>query len=565
MSGRWILLACFLVAAVLFFAANRPAYKGYFSDDDLDNLGWPAYVDNAVYYHGLLTLKLDAYNFRPVGDLYYRYLYRTFHLNYRPYVAVLQLLHALNVILLFFVLGRLGFSEPSAGAGALFYAFHAAVLEAYWKPMYIFDVLCGTLCLAALLLYIRGRWILALLPFWLAYKSKEIAIMLPVALLAYELWLGRRKWKRLIPYFVISLSFGLQALWWNSSVSSANAYALEFSPQALWKSIAVYSSSILFLPYAGLALLLLPVLVRDRRLYLGLVLMAATFVPLLALSGRIHAVYWYVPMMGLAIAVAAVAARAPRWAIALFFVLWFPVNYMVLREKRREILAIADENRWYTTGLLDYARLAPALQTVVYDGIPAHVSRVGVAGAIHLAFGPKVNAVWYHDPGAAEAMAQAPMAMVSYYPVERQVRGLLRRRNVPGDQSYIRFSHETLASRLGSGWYDGAAGPRGTEPSAELSMYRPAGASEWEVVASPPPDGVARDGPARVTVFENGKPLGSQTLSGSSGEPQALRWKLQPGNPGVTGLRIVSEPSWRAREDSRELGIAVYAIGYVSP
>src|SRR5207248_1891734 len=117
-----------------------------------------------------------------------------------------------------------------AGAATFFYAFHAALIDAFWQPQYIFEVLASILCLVTLLLYLRGHWILGLVSFWLAYKSKEIVVTLPAALLAFEWFLGGRKWKRLIPYFLISLNFGLQALWHNQSVSSASGYVLRFTP-----------------------------------------------------------------------------------------------------------------------------------------------------------------------------------------------------------------------------------------------------------------------------------------------------------------------------------------------
>lgn len=526
-THRWIPFAWFLAACVLFFFANRAAYKGYFSDDDLASLTWPTYVHSDVYLKGLLTLKYDISNFRPVGDLYYRFLYLAFHLNFPAYVAALQCLHLLNATLLFFLLRRLSFSEIASGAGAVFYVFHAAVLEAYWKPMYVFDVLCATLCLVTLLLYFRGHWILALVAFWFAYKSKEIAVTLPVVLLAVEMLVGERKWKRSVPYFLISLNFGLQALWNNSHVSSGNTYALRLTPSTLKHTIAFYSSAIVFLPFAGLVLLLLPFVLRDRRLYIGIIFMAALFAPMLALAGRLESVYWYIPTIGVAIIVAAIASRAPRWALVLFFLLWFSLNYAILRDKRREILAVADENRWYTTGLINYARRSPPLRAVVYDSVPEHVHQWGIEGAIHVVFGPQVTAVWYHDPKAAEAMAQVPMALLSYYPVERTVRGLLRTTNSTEGLSYIRFN---------DGSFNG---------QTELSLYRPENANAFEIVARLPR--------ATVTVFENGHSLGERTLS-ERDNPEPLRWKSESGTPGVTYITIRSDPS-----------LHVYALGYVSP
>src|SRR5260370_1318671 len=117
----WIPLACFFMAAVLFYFVNRPAYNGYFSDDDFANIGWPTQIGSDVYYKALVSTKPDELNFRPFAYLYYRFMGRVFKLHYEPYVAVLQVFHGLNVILLFLLLGRLSFSQIAAGAGALFY------------------------------------------------------------------------------------------------------------------------------------------------------------------------------------------------------------------------------------------------------------------------------------------------------------------------------------------------------------------------------------------------------------------------------------------------------------
>jgi hypothetical protein len=556
-TRKWLPLAFFLAAAVLFYFENRAAYKGYFSDDDLTNTGWPTYVGNDAFYNGLLTPKFDESNFRPVGFLYYRVMGRTFKLNYPPYVVVIQVVHVLNAIVLFFLLRRLDLSNIAAGAGALFYAFHAAVMEAYWKPMYVFDLLCATLCLVTLLLYVRGHWILALLSFWLAYKSKEIAVMLPVALFAYEFLLGRRNWRRLIPYFAISLSFGLQALLHNTNLGPLNPYGLHFTPPLLWKTIAFYASSILFLPFAGLALLALPIFVRDRRLYLGLLMMVSMLVPLIPLSNRYASVYWYVPLIGLAIAVAAVASRAPRWAVALFFVLWLPLNYMMLRPTRSAILIQAGEVRWYVSGLQDYARRIPPVKAVVFASTPPHMEPWGIEGANHHVFGMFVDVMWYRDTNVAQAMAKVPMAVVGYYHVPHIVKGMLRTRNEL--QSAIDFKDLTPDSQFGDGWLraDATSPFRWASPKAEVTLYRPTGSKEFEIACSVP------DGSSKVTVIEDGQSLGVRTLSDPSG--QILRWKLSDSASGNRRITILSEPVRHITEDLKDYGIAINSFGYVEP
>jgi hypothetical protein len=556
----WVLVALFLAAATLFFFANRPAYKAYFSDDDLDKMGWPTILGNGDFVKEILTPKLSEGNFRPVGYLYYRYMGRLFKLNYRPWVVVLQAGHLINVILLFFVLRRFDFSDFAAGIGALFYVFHAALIYIYWQPQYIFEVLCCMFCLITMLLYMRGHWILALISFWLAYKSKEIAVTLPVALLAWEWFIGGRKWKRLVPYFAISLNFGLQAIWANRINAPDSGYALVFKPAILWHTIVFYSSAIVFLPYAGLALLLAPLFTRDRRVWVGLIFVAALFVPMLVLPSRLETVYWYIPAIGLTIAVAALATRAPPWAIALFFLAWFPLNYHMMKPKRSEMLAHGDQVRWYLGGLLDYAKRVPRLKAVVYQATPSFMGSWGIEGAIHQVFGLGIDAVWYRNPNVRRVLSEVPMAIVGYDSQTHSVSGRLRERDEL--DSYVRFSDEPPGLQLGGGWYIEDSAFRWIQPMAEITLHRPEGASEFEIVAFLPRESIEKDGPARIGVIEDQHPLGTRTLSES--QPHALRWKLAAGGAGDHRITIVTEPVRHGAGDTRDFAFTVGAIGYVS-
>ena len=67
MIGRLLPWVLCVAAAVLFYFENRPAYKGYFSDDDLANVSWPPIVGNDIFYKGILTPKISQSNFRPTG------------------------------------------------------------------------------------------------------------------------------------------------------------------------------------------------------------------------------------------------------------------------------------------------------------------------------------------------------------------------------------------------------------------------------------------------------------------------------------------------------------------
>ncbi|MGC4052262.1 MAG: hypothetical protein QM757_23255 [Paludibaculum sp.] len=222
----WRGAALYAAAAVLFFLiANRGAYKGYFNDDDLDNLVQTRGAEISVFVEGIVSPKISPANFRPVGHFFYKAMGPLAGLHYTPYVAILQSVHLLNILLLWFVLRRFPGAQPvSAAAGVLFYAFHMACFDGYWKPMFFFDVACAAFLLLTLLLYLRGHWLLALIPFWIAYKTKEPAVTLPAVLLVYEFALGERRWKRVLPYLGISALFTIQAIFQNHGTD--NDYTL---------------------------------------------------------------------------------------------------------------------------------------------------------------------------------------------------------------------------------------------------------------------------------------------------------------------------------------------------
>ena len=232
--------------------------------------------------------------------------------------------HLLNVWLLWLVARRLGRRPVAAAAACLFFGLHMALFDDFWKPMYVFDVLCATFCLLSLWCYARERWVLSFAAFWLAYKSKELAVMLPVVLAAYELWFGKRRWKPLVPFFLTSLSFGLQGMWGNPNKD--NDYTFRFTAEALAKTSVFYAGRVFLLPYLGFAVPVFALVARNRRTWFGLAMTALFFLPLLFLPGRMFSAYCYLPFAGLAIALTGVAEAASPAAVVLFLALWLPMD-----------------------------------------------------------------------------------------------------------------------------------------------------------------------------------------------------------------------------------------------
>lgn len=362
----------------LFLAVNRDAYRGYFQDDEIDNLSWAPYLGPLDFLKGAATPQFQANNFRPVGHYYFHAVEEIAGLEFPVYVAVLHAFHLFNVWLLWMVARRLGAAPFAAAAACLFFGLHMALFDDFWKPMYVFDVLCATFCLLSLWWYAAERWVLSFLAFWLAYKSKELAVMLPVVLAAFEFWFGKRRWKPLAAFFLTSLSFGVQGIVGNPNRD--NDYTFRFTAAALAKTSVFYAGRVFLLPYLGFAVPIFALVGRHRRTWFGLVTMGLFFFPMLFLPGRVFSAYCYLPFVGLAIALTGL--RVSPAAMGLFLALWLPMDIHELRLRRRDTLARDDEVRAWMSGVRRFAASKEKVDGFVFSGAPAGFHQWGVEGAL---------------------------------------------------------------------------------------------------------------------------------------------------------------------------------------
>ena len=416
----------FLLLAAAFLIVNRGAYRGYFHDDELDTLSWAPRLRPIEIVKALVTPRFLTNNFRPAAHFYFYTAGRSFGLDYPKYIAVLHAIHLFNVWLLWLLMRRLGAKPWAAAAGCLFFALHMALFDAVWKPMYVYDVLCATFCLLTLLAYAHGRWVLGLPAFWLAYKCKELAVMLPLVLALCEYWFGKRRWLRLAPYFAISLSFGLQGVLLNTHHD--DAYTFRFTPAAVGETSVFYAARVFLVPYLGFVIPVAAWLARNRRAWFGAAMMGILFVPLLFLPGRLFSAYCYLPFTGLAIAFAGlVESRHPAVA-AIFFLLWAPMEYRELRTQRQARLAVDNDVREWVTTAAGLARTAPRVKAIVYAGEPAGFEAWGVRGALHFVFhrSDDLTVRFIEDPDAAKLLASDDVALLSWDHERKKLGVLLR-------------------------------------------------------------------------------------------------------------------------------------------
>lgn len=547
----------FLLLAALFLLVNRGAYRGYFQDDEIDNLSWAPSLPAVDYLETALSARFQENNFRPVGHFYFYAAGRALQLEFPGYVAPIHLLHLFNVWLIWLLARRLGAKPFASAAACLFFAFHMALFDAVWKPMYVFDVLCATFCLLSLLFYAHGRWIWSFVAFWLAYKSKELAVMLPLALACYELWFGQRRWVRLAPFFLVSFSFGLQGMLSHSNRN--NDYTFRFTPAALATTSAFYASRVFLVPWLGLVLPAAAVVWRNRRTWLGLAMMAVFFFPLLFLPGRLFSAYCYLPFTGLALAFAGMADAVRPAAVAAFLLLWAPIEYRELRTQRRATLAADDEVRQWVGGVARFAKTAPRVDAAVCAGLPAGFHRWGAAGALHYLIRPGLEIRFLDDAGDRKPLADERVALLYWDPGQRKLYSAVRTPEL-GDLPYIRIDGAAPPWQLLEGWYGLEGAYRWIAPAAAARLNRPEGARRFDLRVNVGQEMLRRAGPPTVRISLNGQNLEPRSFQ----EPgwQDAQWDIPPAPPGPVQVKFQVVPGFQAPGDPRRLGIAVGAFGF---
>lgn len=544
----------FVLLLLLFLIANRGAYEGYFQSDDLDNLSWTRVASWRDFASGIAAPRFFPGNFRPAGHLYYYAMGRWAGLEFPPYVAVIHALHFVNVAVLWFLMRQLGLAAAAAASGAALFAFHMAVFDAYWRPMYVFDVLCCTFSLLCLLAYVKRHWLIGLGFLWLAYKAKELAVMLPAVIAVYEFTLGERKWKPLAPYLVVAAMFGLQGVLLNPNVD--NDYTLRFSWEAIGTTLSFYVPKLVPLGWAGLVLLLVPFLFRDRLIWFGLALAAFTLFPMLLLPGRLYGAYLYLPLAGVAIAFSTLVRRWHPAVGALLIAVWLPWNYLELRNYRRAALTIAAENKAYVQGIADARAKAPEARKFLYDGAPQEMHPWGVEGALRLIYESPVELKSIEDNSQFES---GDIVLLTWDPVARRVHA---KTGSPGraEASYISMDPEHPVWQLKDGWYGREHRFRWIRPRATARLYRPADARSFEIVLNAGPGQMQDLGRVRVSVRLDGRPSGMAEFTTPA--VHKFSWSVPPAPAGESKVEFLVEPEYRATGDGRVLGVAIVSFGF---
>lgn len=362
----FVLLSLILIAGtfLLFGPLSQCKFLNY---DDNDYVSGNPHVQSGLNLRNLLWAftTIDVANWHPLTWLSYMLDYQIFGLNPAGYHLTNLVLHALNVVLLFFVLYYgTGFLGRSFFVAALFALHPLNVQSVAWvaERKNVLSTLFWLLAIAAYGWYVTKpgwkRYLVVVILFALGLMAKPMVVTLPFVLLLLDYWpLGRiempidlrrqtvapkASWRRLVlekaPLVLLSVASSVITLIAQKSVEATNLsrvlppdvrlknalfsyaeylfktfwpahlavfYPLSFNPPPLWK-----------LMVAGFMLLLISAFAlfhwKKRYLltgwlwYLGTLLPVIGFIQIGAQSFADR--YAYIPLMGIFVFVVWLAA-----------------------------------------------------------------------------------------------------------------------------------------------------------------------------------------------------------------------------------------------------------------
>jgi hypothetical protein len=237
--SRWKKLAVAAAFVAYFFLVSWDAVKAQFAPDEMFAIWWYWHpspwrllYSQFMIWHGYL---------RPVGGLFYLPIYLVYGLNPVPYHVVLLLLLVTGAFLMYRFARALGCAELPAAMVALIACYHGGLGNLYYNSVFVFDVLVGIFYFGALAYYARirasgsllsrGQTVVFLGLFLCALNAKEMAVTMPVILVAYELLFHppEWRWKNLLPWL---RGPGL-VICWAGLMNLAFIYGKRFGPDGL--------------------------------------------------------------------------------------------------------------------------------------------------------------------------------------------------------------------------------------------------------------------------------------------------------------------------------------------
>jgi tetratricopeptide (TPR) repeat protein len=324
----------------LTFLVYLSAFKNEFVWDDL------VYIQqNPLIYSINLPKIFSTYlagNYHPLTVLVHAIEYSLFHFNTMGYHVVNVLIHVCNTALVFYFILRLSGNNMIGLITALLFGVHPLHVESVAWVAELKDVLYSFFFLCGLISYLKftdqqkSKWyVLTIVLFLLSLLSKGMAVSFSLVLVLIDYYRGRfsikKVWLEKIPFFALSVIFGLIAIkaqhsesalhsdtigWAQRIVFAAYAYIAYIQKLILPMPISAYypypvgpqdAIPVLYYAYPALILSIIALCIwtfrKNKLIFFSIAFFTATILLVLKLMPVGYALmadrYTYIPSIGI--------------------------------------------------------------------------------------------------------------------------------------------------------------------------------------------------------------------------------------------------------------------------
>jgi hypothetical protein len=322
-----------------FLLLSFDGLRAYFtSDDGMNLIMMHNCFTEPLWRLGAHALQVCTPAYRPMGGLFYRIIYAFFHFDPLPFRVACYGILTLNLILTGLLLRCLSGSWEIAAVGTLLFSYHGMLVQLFYNTGTVYDLLCATFYLIALLFYIYARserpgltgWQVVglLFLYCCALDSKEMAASFPLVLIAYELiyygvptnWsiAAWRRFRAIAILVILTCAFTAVKVTLPSPMTVNALYQPGLSPHLMLHNLNWYFNLLLyrrdlFSPHTVLLVVAFMFLVswwmRSVVMLFGLVFSLAAMLPVLIIAPRDSFVL-YLPLIGWSMWAAVLLLRA---------------------------------------------------------------------------------------------------------------------------------------------------------------------------------------------------------------------------------------------------------------
>jgi len=398
-----------------------------------DDFGWLhlALDRSSSHLLSILFAPKAHGNIRPWSEnLFFWGLGTLFGVNPLPFRIVVFATAACDLFLLDRLVRRLTGSALAAFGAEIFWLANPTVAPSLsWSSIYN-ETQYVAFLLAALLLFINGRYWAQIVVFILALGSLETAVMYPLLASLYALLFDRAKFRRTLPLYLISAAFTLLHFW-VAPIAKSGPYAIRVDSRifsTFWTYVQLALGPRLFGHFhwtwpawsiiAGTAVLSAGILIvgalAGRTGLFGAGWFVVLLAPVLVLPDHVLEYLVTGPAIGLAIVLGAALAsrrRAIGVAVALIYLAFAaPAAWDFARWHRDQSYVARD----LVLGVVDYSRAHPG-STLLLTGMNQNQFDSGFKDIPFELYG--MHNVFL-APGAAEPIHD-PLAALFEVPPER--------------------------------------------------------------------------------------------------------------------------------------------------